>query len=553
MNSRVEQRLSDPARRRLSRDPEVTLRVIPQHPRQTPEPVEVRVKGPLLPGPVGAHLAVFDYNRDVDRVAAAAAPRRDGSFPDYGLDDFRFHQLNAYAVASRAVELVELELGRGLGWGFEASRLIVLPHAGYMANAFYSEETHSLQFYSFRQQDGEIYHTALVHDIVAHETGHALLDAVRDRYTEANEPETAALHEAIGDLTAVFAALSHAQVRSDFLRQAGPELRGSNPVASIADDFGGSGPAGRLSLRDLTSSRPPAAYAGVVEPHDLSLKLTTAVWQALVRLFQANRAGGDDPDEALRLARRAVQRMVVRALDYLPPADATFEDFAVAMLRADSFANPDDRRGFRSLVAQALTQGGVLQDPQGAREVLERSAEPAWRDLPPAWPRLTPLEAYVLLDAHRRDLALGRSPGYRDFVVRGFDMTSKPPDHTTIDEVILVYEYPVEVELPRRFGSLAGRWITIWGGGTLVFDSDGGLRHHARKPVTAARIRRTLEFLASIVGTALTEVHRTDDDQLRLAAARRPYLAEVGPEGVAIRTNPAARCGARPPAPEEYL
>jgi hypothetical protein len=287
----------------------------------------------------------------------------------------------------------------------------------------------------------------------------------------------------------------------------------------------------------------------VVEPHDLSLKLTTAVWQALVRMFQANRAAGDDPDEALRLARRALQRMVVRALDYLPPADATFADIAAAILRADLFANPDDRLGYRSLAAQALTEGGVLQDPKA---VLAASTSRPWRDLPPAWPRLTPTEAYVLLDAHRRELALSPFHGYRDFVVRGFDMTSKPPDHTTIDEVILVYEYPVEVQLQRRFGSLAGQWITIWGGGTLVFDGDGGLRHHARKPVTAPRVRRTLEFLTSIVGTALTEVHRTGDDQLRLEAARRPYLAEVGPEGMTVRTNPAARCGARPPASLEY-
>jgi hypothetical protein len=156
------------------------------------------------------------------------------------------------------------------------------------------------------------------------------------------------------------------------------------------------------------------------------------------------------------------------------------------------------------------------------------------------------------MDSHRSQLALSRFPRYRDFVVTGFELTSKPPDHTSIDAVILVYEYPVEVQLPRRFGSLAGQWITIWGGGTLVFDSQGGLRHHARKPVTAPRIERTLEFLAAIVGTALTEVHPTQDDQLRLAAARRPYLAQIGPDGLAIKANPAARCGARPATPKAY-
>ena len=41
----------------------------------------------------------------------------------------RFHQLNTYAIAARATELVELELGRPLRWGFEGSRLLVVPHA----------------------------------------------------------------------------------------------------------------------------------------------------------------------------------------------------------------------------------------------------------------------------------------------------------------------------------------------------------------------------------------------------------------------------------------
>src|SRR4029079_3396011 len=164
--------------------------------------------------------------------------------------DPRFHQLNAYAIAERATSLVESELGRLLNWGFEASRLIVLPHASHLANAFYEEDTHSLQLYSFRQPDGTVYHTSLVHDIVAHETGHALLDAVRDRYTEGNHRETAAVHEAIGDMAAVFAAFSHEVVRAQFLASAGPTLRAPNLVAAIAEDFESSVD-GALALRDL--------------------------------------------------------------------------------------------------------------------------------------------------------------------------------------------------------------------------------------------------------------------------------------------------------------
>jgi hypothetical protein len=82
----------------------------------------------------------------------------------------RFHQLNTYAIAARATELVELELGRPLRWGFEGSRLLVVPHAGILENAFYSAKSHSLQFYSFmgNGRRRRAYHTALAHDIVSH-------------------------------------------------------------------------------------------------------------------------------------------------------------------------------------------------------------------------------------------------------------------------------------------------------------------------------------------------------------------------------------------------
>ena len=111
--------------------------------------VTVTVKGPLLAGPIGERMAVFDYNLNRDLVFPPATPKKDGTFPEYDLDDMRFHQLNTYAIAARATELVEHELGRPLRWGFEGSRLLVVPHAGTLDNAFYSAESHSLQFYSF--------------------------------------------------------------------------------------------------------------------------------------------------------------------------------------------------------------------------------------------------------------------------------------------------------------------------------------------------------------------------------------------------------------------
>ena len=529
----------------------VTLRVIPQHPRVTPDPVAVKVKAPILAGPVGPDLAVFDYNRERDLVLAPAIPARDGSFPEYPLDDPRFHQLNAYAIAARAIDLAESELGRLLGWGFEANRLIVLPHAGYLANAFYDEDSHTLQFFSFRQPDGTIYHTSLVHDIVAHETGHALLDAVRDRYTEGNHPHTAAVHEAIGDLAAVFAAFSHEVVRERFLAAAGTDLRGPNEVASIAEDFEASS-TGSLALRDLAVARPASFYRSTTDPHVLSLQLSSAVWEALIRMYGVNRAGGDDPEPAFRLARTALQRMVVRALDYLPPADVTFGEFAVAMFRADRFANQADTLGYRPAVAAVLAERGVIAGVEVVDAASAADADPPWPSRPRSWPRLTPAEAYVFLDANRRRLALHPQARYRDFVVRDVHVTSRPPRHELIDEVILVYEYPVDVELDaRRFGSLGGYWLPIWGGGTLVFDGEGRLRHHAEKPVTRGRIRDALRFLERVAATSLVRMDPTAEDRLRASAARASYVAAIAGDRLALRANPAVRCGARPALGDE--
>ncbi len=520
----------------------VTLRVIPQHPRTTPDPVAVTLKAPIYAGPVGSHLAVFDYDRERDRLLAMAVPDGAGAFPEYEMGDPRFHQLNAYAIAARAIDLVEFELGRLVGWGFDANRLIVLPHAGYLANAFYEEDTHSLQFYSFRQVDGSIYHTALVHDVVGHETGHALLDAVRDRFTEGNHRETAALHEAVGDLSAVFSAFSHQVVREQFLAMAGLDLRGPNLVASIAEDFRASA-AGALALRDLSRDVDRDLLARTMDPHLLSLGLSGAIWEALVRIYGVNRARLE-PEPAFKLARTALQRMVVRALEYLPPADATFAEFGAALYRADRFANPTDDLGFRRIVAETFADRGIV--PSAASMADESDASAAWPNLPRAWPRITRAEAYVFLDQNRRRLALSTQARYRDFVVRDIQVTSRPPDHAAIDAVVITYEYPVDIELDRgTSGPLGGYWLPIWGGGTLVFDVEGRLRHHAQKPVTRERVRDALAFLRAVADGPALKLDSGANARLLATTVRSPYLAVLAGDRVVVRGNPAARCGSR--------
>ena len=166
-------------------------------------------------------------------------------------------------------------------------------------------------------------------------------------------------------------------------------------MTSIAEDFETSAN-GSLALRDLTATIPAATFAATADPHVLSQQLTGAVWECLVRMYDAARARGAKPEPAFALARTVLQRMVVRGFDYLPPADATFAEFAVALYRADRFARPDDSTGFRAVVAQTMVDRGIVGSL--AEIVDDAEAATPWPRLPPTWPRPSLAEAYVFLD-----------------------------------------------------------------------------------------------------------------------------------------------------------
>ena len=99
----------------------------------------------------------------------------------------------------------------------------------------------------------------------------------------------------------------------------------------------------------------------------------------------------------------------------------------------------------------------------------------------------------------------------------------------------------MEIELDAGTGYAS--WLTIWGGGTLVFDVDGALLHHAEKPVTRDRVRQVKSFVGSQLAARAVGI-RTDslDDAIRAEFTGRPWSLKVSGDQVTLSTNPAARC-----------
>jgi hypothetical protein len=393
----------------------------------------------LKPGPVGERFAVIDYdgtNKTFYQPVDLNDPRlMVGGGLSPSESDPRFHQQMVYAVANETLQRFEFALGRRIHWRHSkrsadaapmprgSSRCLNLfPHAMCQANAFYSPEAHGILFGYFkasrthpgRNLPGQTVFTCLSHDIIAHETTHAIVDGIREYFTEPTNIDVPAFHEAFADLAALFSHFAHKDVLLDTLQKtggqlfqfqlkpdvapgAGPpviqaQLAGPNPLIELALQFGGASGM-RGGLRSALGTPPNSDDINVkTEPHDRGSILVAAVFDAYFTvyarrtadLFRIFRAGGgamspaDIPaplaDRLAEEASRTAEEFFVvcaRALDYCPPVDVTFGDFLRAALTADQDLHPVDTHGVRDAFMQAFRLRGIVAE--GARSFSEES------------------------------------------------------------------------------------------------------------------------------------------------------------------------------------
>src|SRR5215204_1858659 len=188
----------------------------------------------------GKYLKVIDYDAANNRYYQPVDLNHPSVLMQGGLEpsesDPRFHQQMVYAVASKTVSVFEFALGRKIKWGFNRNRresekrpLRIYPHGMQEANAFYSRDLEALVFGYFPASDldpvsnlpGQTIFTCLSHDIIAHETTHALVDGQRIHFMEATSPDTLAFHEAFADIVALFQHFSFKEVLLDVIKKTG--------------------------------------------------------------------------------------------------------------------------------------------------------------------------------------------------------------------------------------------------------------------------------------------------------------------------------------------
>ncbi len=397
-------------------DPVLGLRVDTESINETT--LEVRWEPDLQPGPVGEYLEVVDVDPASNSCYAPVDLNHphllasDGLAPSEGVP--QFHQQMVYAVAMTTIGRFERALGRKALWapstpprksdesyrGCYVQRLRIYPHALREANAFYSPPKKSLLFGYFQANrdnagdnlPGGLVFTCLSHDVVAHETTHALLDGLHRYYQEETNADIAAFHEAFADIVALFqhftipAALKHTIARSR------GDLKRDNLLAQLAQQFGQASSGSRALRSALAAPAKSTDYADASEPHDRGAVLLAAVFQAFLEIYDARIADlkrlatggtgvlpiGDIPADLVnRMAREAsaaashVLTTCIRALDYCPPVDLTFGEYLRALITADMDLEPEDALNYRTAFISGFRARGIF--PASVRNLSEES------------------------------------------------------------------------------------------------------------------------------------------------------------------------------------
>jgi hypothetical protein len=392
---------------------------------------------PLYPGPVGEYVEVVDIDPasrcqyepvDLDEPHLLAT---DGLSPSEG--NPQFHQQMAYAVAMKTIENFERALGRRIIWAERARnemgrylpgkdryvrRLRIYPHALREANAYYSPNKKALLLGYFNapttdprdELPGGMVFSCLSHDIIAHETTHAILDGVHPGLLSPTNEDMLAFHEAFADIAAIFQHFTIPGLVLDQIQRTRGDLALGSLLATLAVQFGRAtrqggalrNALGTFDAHGRRSPPDPAALGRTLEPHARGAILVAAVFDAFLRIYEDRvrdlrriATGGTGilpqgeihPDLSRRFADEAVKAsqhvltIALRALDYLPPVDITYGDYIRALITADAELVRDDTRRYRVAFVEAFRDHGIY--PMDVRALGEDSLR--WRPIDNEW------------------------------------------------------------------------------------------------------------------------------------------------------------------------
>lgn len=283
-------------------------------------------------------------------------------YPDE--NPLEFDAVHTFTIVRQVLTMLRRALNRmqitqNFNWFWGSEPIQVYPRAGLDANAYYNRQEKALRFFYFHPSGDEsnpLIYSCRSFDIVAHEVGHAALDSLKPEWLSSSwHPQTGGLHEAFGDLTAIFTMLAQMDVCESIIVESKADLHTKTFFPALAEQFGEA--LGRsMGLRNADNDLKMSEVS--TEVHDISRVFTGAIYDILADFFEKYQ----DPtlfDQAESLFRigKYMTSLVIAAIWQGPDTNATYTDIANKMLELEV---DDERKG---IIREEFRKREILDAP----------------------------------------------------------------------------------------------------------------------------------------------------------------------------------------------
>jgi hypothetical protein len=282
----------------------------------------------------------------------------------------RFRYWTAAEALTRGVAFWSKFLPAGTKWSTATGQLKAHLDFAEDLNAFYRPGASRLEFCHFTIGGATVF-SGESPNIVCHELGHAVLDAVRPQLFNAMFTETSAFHESFGDISAILCALQLDSVLAAVLAETGGRLNRSTFLSRLAEQLGAAirqlkpqdvepdclrNAVNSFFYRDpatLPTSAPATSLS--TQPHSFSRVFTGAFYSALAGMVLA-----DNPAPTVQSLRKVTQdaaRLLIDAVIGAPVVPNYYSQVAAQIIAADEkrFA-----RKYREALKAAFVRFGLL-------------------------------------------------------------------------------------------------------------------------------------------------------------------------------------------------
>jgi len=276
---------------------------------------------------------------------------------------------------TEAIKLFNKTLVKPVKKWAATNTLFIQPRAGKQLNAFYDRRALRF-FYAKDPVTKKMVFAVNSTDVVAHELGHAILDAIRPDLFNVQSMEIWGFHESFGDIHAIINMLQHNLVLDFLLKETGGNLARSNVVTKLAEEMG-------TAIYNLTRGRmghtvgflrnaingfkytPPEKLPRdgkdnqlTSECHSFSRVFTGAWYDILVAIYNKEKQKMTQK-EALVKARDVMAIYTFRSLRMAPATIRFYDAVAKSMLAVDK-AN---KYAYNDLMNKVFIKRRILRKP----------------------------------------------------------------------------------------------------------------------------------------------------------------------------------------------